>query len=361
MLNRFNNPLGRPIIRAMKATLNDIAQRVGVSKSLVSMYLNNHRLAERIAPDTKRRIDRAVAELNYRPSFAARALSKGTTKTIGMICGDIASPYSANLVADALQATAEHGYQLLLGLTRWVPAEEERALENLLKRQIDGLVCCINPEPGTRTYRMLQTAPVPVLKLNDPSPDFCHVCADLRPAMRDAVALLAARGHGRIYGHFFRHSVWPEPFLACCAEFGVAPELGQEDGGLPSHGLSLASLMDRGITALIMNGFHVLLPQLPLLAQRPACRLDIVAGCDDYTLYPALRSVVGAIYTDTPAIIRTSLSLLLAKAEDSTAEIPPETLTPSRFLTANEVGTILETGSGPGEAYLFPPRPMMPH
>jgi DNA-binding LacI/PurR family transcriptional regulator len=341
----------------MKANLNDIAQRVGVSKSLVSMYLNKHRLAERIAPATKRRIDRAVEELNYQPSFAARALSKGTTKTIGMICGNIASPYSANLVEDALQATAERGYQLLLGLSRWIPEEEEKALENLLQRQIDGLVCCINPDVGTRTYRMLQETSVPVLKLNDPSPDFCHVCPDLTPAMRDAVALLAARGHRRIHGHFYSKSVWPKAFLACCAEYGITPDLGQADGALPNHGLEPADLVKRGTGAVIMNGFHAMLPQLPLLDQHPEHRLDIVAGCDDYTMYPALRDLAGTIYTDTPAIIRKSISLLLDKAERPAGEIPRETKVVSRFLPATEVGKVLDRCPGRCEAYLFPPNP----
>ena len=71
----------------MRATLSDIAKQVGVSKSLVSMYLNNHRLSRKIAAETKRKIDQAVRELDYRPSFTARALSNGKTRTIGMICG----------------------------------------------------------------------------------------------------------------------------------------------------------------------------------------------------------------------------------------------------------------------------------
>ena len=112
----------------VKATLNDIARKVGVSKSLVSMYLNNHKLAGRIANDTKNRIDSAVRELKYQPSFAARALCNGKTKTIGMICGGIKNPYFAYLVEDAMEEAAKSGYQLLLSLTRWIPEEEEKAL-----------------------------------------------------------------------------------------------------------------------------------------------------------------------------------------------------------------------------------------
>ena len=47
----------------MRATIKDIAERVGVSKSLVSMYLNNHPLSARIAEKTKKRIREAVQEM----------------------------------------------------------------------------------------------------------------------------------------------------------------------------------------------------------------------------------------------------------------------------------------------------------
>ena len=60
----------------MRVTLKDIAVRAGVSKSLVSMYLNGNPAA-RLQPETKERIDRAIEEFGYRPSFAAQALAQG--------------------------------------------------------------------------------------------------------------------------------------------------------------------------------------------------------------------------------------------------------------------------------------------
>ena len=98
--------------------------------------MNNHKLSSKIAAETKSRIDVAVKELDYRPSFTARALSNGKTRTIGIVCGGIKNPYFANLVEDALDEAAKHGYQLILGLTRWIPEEEENTVKNLLNRQI---------------------------------------------------------------------------------------------------------------------------------------------------------------------------------------------------------------------------------
>ena len=55
----------------MKATLKDIAARVGVTSQLVSFYLN-HPETTRVARETREKIDAAVKELNYRPNSVAR-------------------------------------------------------------------------------------------------------------------------------------------------------------------------------------------------------------------------------------------------------------------------------------------------
>ena len=57
-LKRFNEE-----DKEMRATLNDVAKAANVSASLVSMHLNGHPLAKRIAEETKRRIDEAVRRL----------------------------------------------------------------------------------------------------------------------------------------------------------------------------------------------------------------------------------------------------------------------------------------------------------
>ena len=204
----------------MRATLSDIAKQVGVSKSLVSMYLNNHRLSRKIAAETKRKIDQAVRELDYRPSFTARALSNGKTRTIGMICGGIKNPYFANLVEDALEETARKGYQLLLGLTRWIPEEEEKSIKNLLNRQIDGLICCVHPEESSGTSELLRQSRIPIIRLS-PSDDFPSICSDGSDAMERAVSFLTARGHTRIGGVFYERSEWPEFFTEACRKFAI--------------------------------------------------------------------------------------------------------------------------------------------
>ncbi len=311
--------------------MNDIAKRVGVSKSLVSMYLNNHRLSSKIAADTKSRIDLAVKELDYRPSFTARALSNGKTRTIGIVCGGIKNPYFANLVEDALEEASKLGYQLLLGLTRWVPEEEENAVRNLLSRQIDGLICCIHPEENSKTYELFRQSRIPIIRLS-PSNDFPSVCVDGRGAMNEAVSFLAAHGHSRICGVFYDRSEWPDLFSAACRSAHVdSLPLPQNDFQTDQY---VRSFIRQKETALIVNGAP---PLLAALERYPDYRPEIIVGYDDYTMYPSLDRISGGIYTDSKEQIRMAVNLLIDKLESSSRELPMRTSIRSQFISREEI------------------------
>ena len=70
----------------MRVTLKDIVEKTGVSKSVVSMYLNKDPRV-RLSDEKKKRIDEAVRELGYRPSLAACALRKGRSRMLGLVLG----------------------------------------------------------------------------------------------------------------------------------------------------------------------------------------------------------------------------------------------------------------------------------
>ena len=62
--------------------MSDVAALAGVSHQTVSRVVNGH---PNVAPQTRERVERAIAELGYRPNIAARALVTGSTRTIGLV------------------------------------------------------------------------------------------------------------------------------------------------------------------------------------------------------------------------------------------------------------------------------------
>ena len=74
-------------------TIRDVAERSGFSSATVSIVLNNAPLARYIPDTTKARIQRAAAQLGYRPNLFARSLRGRRSHTVGVMVFDMTDPY----------------------------------------------------------------------------------------------------------------------------------------------------------------------------------------------------------------------------------------------------------------------------
>ena len=71
-------------------TLNEVAQRAGVTPATVSSVLRNK---GRVGAATRQRVLDAIAALGYRPHLPARALAEGRAPTIALMVSSIANPF----------------------------------------------------------------------------------------------------------------------------------------------------------------------------------------------------------------------------------------------------------------------------
>ena len=95
-------------------TRAEVAKKAGVSASTVTYALTGKRS---IKPETREKILRVVAELNYVPHFAAGALAGGKSKTLAMLFPGSAagiSPVALQYITGAVNAASARGYALIL-------------------------------------------------------------------------------------------------------------------------------------------------------------------------------------------------------------------------------------------------------
>lgn len=128
---------GSPLTTA-GATRNDVARLAGVSPPVVSYVLNDG--PRPVSPATRRKVEAAVAALDYRPDGRARSLKLGRTHALGLILPDASNPFFAELAHAVERAAARDGYALLICNTSDSPADEERYLDDLAQRRVDGLI-----------------------------------------------------------------------------------------------------------------------------------------------------------------------------------------------------------------------------
>src|SRR3989475_10880467 len=120
-----------------EATIRDDASQSGVSPMTVSRVING---SERVRPETRRRVEQAIAELGYVPSRLARGLSRQRTGTLAVIVPDVANPFFTAIVRAAEEVARRADYQVILCDTRSDLSVERDVIEELISHRVEGMV-----------------------------------------------------------------------------------------------------------------------------------------------------------------------------------------------------------------------------
>jgi DNA-binding LacI/PurR family transcriptional regulator len=183
-------------------TIHDVAKLAEVSTGTVSAVLNQK---ETVNKGTQHRVQKAISQLNYRPSAAARRrLQPSSEKTLGLVIKEVHNPYFADVITGAQEAAGAHGYHLLVTSSERKYGLEQELVELLIAKDVDGLI--INPlldeDADLSHLYELKRRNIPlvllesVLGLRASMLDVDNVSAS-----RDAVEYLIESGHEHIV-HF---------------------------------------------------------------------------------------------------------------------------------------------------------------
>lgn len=121
----------------MRHRLKDVAERAGVSIKTVSNVVNGY---AHVRPDTRSRVEEAIAALHYRPNLSARHLRKGRTGVIALAVPELDDPYFAELARHVVTAAADHGWAVLIDQTGGRREQERVVASGISDHLIDGLV-----------------------------------------------------------------------------------------------------------------------------------------------------------------------------------------------------------------------------
>ena len=119
------------------ATIHDVARLAGVSAVTVSRVLNN---SNRVSPATQERVQRAIDELGYVPSVAARSLRSRQTFTLALILPDINNTFWTTVARGVEDAAQGKGYSVFLCNTDETPAKQQSYLDIVISQQVDGVI-----------------------------------------------------------------------------------------------------------------------------------------------------------------------------------------------------------------------------
>lgn len=148
-----------------RATLKDVAQLAGVSTATVSYALSGKRT---ISEETKRRINEAIAQLDYVPDLNARGLSMRDSKLIGVVVpqtepGDrlmFQNSFYSEVLGSIEYYARQQGYHILISATD----ANESYLTLAKKRNLDGIIV-IGMYPDD-FYQQMKKTQIPIVLID---------------------------------------------------------------------------------------------------------------------------------------------------------------------------------------------------
>ncbi len=287
------------------STLIDVARRAGVSKSTVSNVIRG---ASLVAEPTRRRVERAIADIGYHPNAIARALKARTSSAIGIVVPDLANPFYAELAVSVERAASALGYAVLTAHTECAPLTEEEAGRALIERRVDGVIIAGISLGSTLPAVLLEREiPVVLASFGEPEdPRLGVIDHDDAAAMEAIVEHLYGLGHRRVAfvsQHLREHS-------------GERRRLGFVSA-LARRGLASIELED-GATAVVAHNDMLAIATIDRLERR-GLRIpqDVsVVGYDDVPLAAHYRIRLTTVRSDAVEMGRRAAELAVGAARE---------------------------------------------
>ncbi|MFV0466866.1 MAG: LacI family DNA-binding transcriptional regulator [Lachnospiraceae bacterium] len=138
--------------------MNDIADLAGVSIATVGRVIHN---SGYVSQENRNKIERIISEKGYIPNRTAQELKGSKSKLIGHL-----TIFNSNMlyeeIAKSINIQARKlGYQIITIVVEREPEEAKRQIQELISRQVDGLIITSNPFIKKEHITLLEKAQIP--------------------------------------------------------------------------------------------------------------------------------------------------------------------------------------------------------
>ena len=178
------------------ANIRDVAALAQVAPITVSRVLNN---PDAVSPDTRARVEAAIAELEYIPNQIARSLRSNRTNTLALVLTDITNPFWTTVARSVEDAASAGGFNVILCNTDENETKQNEYLSVLLRKRVDGfLFVPARSEPDAVQSILRQKVPVVVLDRRVPGAEVDVVRSDSESGAYALTRHLIVLGHRHI-------------------------------------------------------------------------------------------------------------------------------------------------------------------
>ncbi|HEV7975326.1 LacI family DNA-binding transcriptional regulator [Amycolatopsis sp.] len=179
-----------------RPTINDVARRARVSKSLVSLVMRG---APQVSDGRREAVLQAAQELGYRPNTVARSLVEGRTRTIGVVVSDLRNPWYVDILDGFRRVLKANGLRVLIGGGQLDNKVDPGVAEAFIDLRVEGL-CVVGTLPYDEALaEAMKSVPAVVASSHSYELPYADsVVNDDEDGSRKATTHLIDLGHQRI-------------------------------------------------------------------------------------------------------------------------------------------------------------------
>ncbi len=312
------------------SSIKDVARLAGLSTATVSRALANK---TNVTVETRERVEKAVAELGYRPNRIARSLRVQTSTKIGLVLSDIRNPFFTEVARAVEDAAYERGYSVMMCNTDESQEKEQLYLDMMQDENVAGVIFSPTQQFDPARQAERSRMPMVIIDRSIDLPKQSHVCGYdmvlldnfaagyalanhmIEQGCRRLVGVFGSTGHtGKIRCDGFRRAL-ADHGLSSLAEYFVPPR--QECGYEQVAACLQSGLQPDGImtsNSLLCAGAYQALRQAD-------CRIpqDVMLSGFDETFWSSIvEPDMTVISQPTKDIGHLAVSLLLARIAEPT-------------------------------------------
>jgi LacI family transcriptional regulator len=150
-----------------RITMQDIAQKAGVTKATVSMVINNDK---RITETTRQKVLKIIQELKYYPNESARKLAMGKADTIAFMAPRFGPPFIASIL-EAFEDKAFENDKVIQGIQPYATRNQTALMEDILKKILYGrkadAVVILTQKPSEETVKEYIENKIPMVLIEN--------------------------------------------------------------------------------------------------------------------------------------------------------------------------------------------------
>lgn len=182
-----------------RVTIIDVARTAGVSKSTVSLVLQNSRS---VKDDTRKKVRKAMSEIGYVYNRSAANMRSANAGLVGLVINDLKNPFFTQFATSLQMALSERGYSAVVANTDEDTKQQDQVVRAMIEHGVSAFIIC--PAYGTdvTTFDDIARAGIPTMqmlrKVEDRFDLFPFVAPDYFAGSRAATEHLLAQGSRKI-------------------------------------------------------------------------------------------------------------------------------------------------------------------